>query len=113
MCTTPRDVFRYYAECACIRPGDALPAPLSLATRRTTGPTLWQGVLLSLPPQLYIGARHTPDEWGAYLRKIDQLQGRRRVWILSSHWASPEEQRMLTTLLPEHLNRAGASGRLP
>ena len=101
-------VFRYYAECACIDvDGESLRPPLTLADRRTIGPNLWHPALLSRPPNLVIGARHEPGDWAAYLREIDPLQGRRRVWILSSHWESSEEKEYLVSLLPERLDRLG------
>ena len=97
--------FRYYADCDCLRPASSS-QPLSLADRRTDGPSLWHGVLLSRPPGLRIGARHTPGDWPAYLSEVDELKGRERVWVLSSH-SEPEEQVFMNSLLPEHLDRIG------
>lgn len=105
--------FRYYAECRCLDGGAPQP-PLSLATRRTTGPRLWHAALRSQPPRLYIGTRNTPDDPRPLLREVDRLRGRPRVWVLSSFLGSPEEARLLTVLLPAHLDRLGTrqSGRV-
>jgi len=104
--------FRYYAECACSgAEGDSQSPPFSFADRRTIGPDLWHGALLSRPPQLVIGTRHTPGDWAAYLSEVDPLRGRQRVWILSSHY-EPEEEEYITSLLPRHLDRLGHRQKL-
>jgi hypothetical protein len=98
--------FRYYLECDCI--GDRVSSPpLTYATRRTTGPRLWHGVLRSRPPGLEIGKRHDADDVDAYRRELDRLRSRERVWYLYSHWESEEEGRLVKELLPRHLDRLG------
>jgi hypothetical protein len=104
--------FRYYAECGCIdATSDAGDPPLSFARRRTSGPSLWHAALLSVPPSFYVGERHPPGDWSAYLDEVDRLRDRRRLWILSSHWESPEERQFLTEQLPAHLDRLGTRRR--
>lgn len=98
--------FRYYVECDCIGDKASLP-PLTYATRRTTGPRLWHGVLRSRPPGLEIGERHDFDDLDAYRRELDRLGSRGRVWYLYSHWERDEELRLVSELLPRHLDRLG------
>jgi dolichyl-phosphate-mannose-protein mannosyltransferase len=100
--------FRYYAECDCLDSAVGSPAPpLSFADRPTIGPNLWHPALLSRQPSLVIGGRHRPGDTDSYLRELDQLADRQRVWILSSHWESDWEQEYLETLLPRRLEREG------
>ncbi len=105
--------FRYYAECDCLDAAVASPAPpLSFADRSTIGPNLWHPALLSRQPSLVIGGRHRPGDTEGYLRELDELADRRRVWILSSHWESDWEQEYLETLLPRRLGRYGTQREL-
>jgi hypothetical protein len=100
--------FRYYAECRCFESDHGLTQPpLSFATRYLAGPNEWDSALASVPPYLYVGMHYPGEEFSDYLREVDRLPGRRRVWILTSHWSTEAERKFLTTTLPRHLNRIG------
>ena len=98
---------RYYAECDCL--GESGSPPLAYATRTTIGRNLWHNALRSWPPKLSVGSRqdHAEGEWDDYLAEVERLAGRPRVWVLTSHWESPREARLVNEQLPERLDELG------
>jgi hypothetical protein len=85
---------RYYFECECdglsLRP---LTVPLHAATTDHFGSAQDAPALVSRNQTLVIEDPQT--SFAGYLRKVDALRGRRRVWLLLTH-IGPLEQQLLT-----------------
>jgi hypothetical protein len=57
------------------------------------------------PPSLYV-ERHQGIDWAAYERQARRLHGR-RVWFLSTHASSDEEERFEKVAFPRFLDTIG------
>ncbi len=98
----------YYLSCDCV----------DLSDPRGNGP-LWPVLphpkpsndqfaptLRSAPPRLYIGPFAGAD-WERYLRDVDRVRGRARVWFVFTHASTSEEERFQRERFLAHLDRIG------
>jgi hypothetical protein len=62
--------------------------------------------LLSRPPRFLVGRAFEGDA-EAYLRQIDALRGRPRVWLLATHARNSEQAQFMERTLVAHLDQIG------
>ena len=100
--------FAYYQQCGCIDLSDPRgEGPLWPASRVANPSTdQFAPALRSAPPTLHIGA-NTGNSLEGYIRDIERLRGRDRVWFVFTHASTPAEARVEYELLPAYLDEIG------
>jgi hypothetical protein len=97
--------FRYYLECDCFEPLEAMRRASSWRLLPTAGEDQFAPALRSRSRDLSIGT-FVNDDYPRLLRQIESLRGRSRVWILYAH-PDAVQSTFLESRLVADLNRIG------
>jgi len=81
--------FAYYAACRCT---NAVANIWPAQENHLENAEQYSPALRSVPPRIYIGTKQ--DDLAAYVRELQPLRGRPRVWVLFSHANDQPELRL-------------------
>ena len=100
--------FAFYQRCECLDLSDPRGAGELWPVIRNPDPSSDQFApeLFSAPPRLYIGP-FADKSWERYLRDVDRVRGRSRVWFVFTHASSQKEAQLEYERFPAYLDRIG------
>jgi hypothetical protein len=97
---------RYYLQCSCFAPAEVTADDLRWAFRTPPIDNAAGVALRSTPPHFVVGEQ-IAGPYTRYLRDVDRLQTRSRVWLLFTHATTSQETSYLQHDLPRRLSRGG------